>query len=106
MSCLRRRKPKKGRVREEMFGVYLGDFPADICDSCGESFTDQETTGKIERIAKDRGVWGLGFKTRVTKTGNSLAVRIPKKIADFIKLKEGEEAYIHPDRNKVVIERI
>lgn len=95
---------KKGRINEEMFGVQLGEFPADICNNCGESFTDIESTKKIEEIAKKKGIWGLGTKTRVTKTGNSLAIRIPKKIANFLSLKEGEEAYIHPESGKLMIE--
>lgn len=95
---------KRKKIKEEMFGVYLGEFPADVCTKCGESFTDAETTREIERIAKKKGVWGLGIKTKITKTGNSLAVRIPKKIADFLKLKKDKEAYIHPDANKLVIE--
>jgi len=37
-----------------MFGVYLGEFPADICSKCGESFTDQVTTRKIEEIARHK----------------------------------------------------
>ena len=43
---------KKGKIKESMFGVYLGDFPAEICSECGESFTDSETTKKIEEIAE------------------------------------------------------
>ncbi len=93
-----------GKIKETMFGVYLGEFPAKICTSCGESFTDEKTTKKIEERAKKKGLWGLGKKTKITKTGNSLAVRIPKNIADFLNLKEGNEAYIHPEKNKLVIE--
>ncbi len=95
---------KKGKIKETMFGIYLGEFPADICSKCGESFTDQETTRKIQQIAKEKGIWGLGKKTKITKTGNSLAVRIPKDIAHFLELKEGKEAYIHPEDKKLVIE--
>lgn len=95
---------KKGKIKETMFGVYLGEFPADICSKCNESFTDSETTRKIEDIAKQKGIWGLGRKTKITKTGNSLAVRIPREIADYLKLKNGTEAYIHPDDKKLVIE--
>ena len=95
---------KKGKIKETMFGVYLGEFPAEICDKCGESFTDEKTTRAIEEAAKKKGIWGLGKKTKITKTGNSLAVRIPKEIAKFLNLKEGEEAYIHPDKNKIIIE--
>jgi len=95
---------RKGKIREEMFGTFLGEFPADVCEKCGESFTDSETTLKIEKIAKKKGLWGLGVKTKIAKTGNSLAVRIPVKIADFLHLKEGDEAYMHPDGGRLVVE--
>jgi len=97
-------KLKKGKIKEYMFGVYLGEFPAEICTKCNESFTDSKTTRKIEDIAIKKGIWGLGKKTKITRTGNSLAVRIPKKIADHLKLTEGKEAYIHPEKDKLVIE--
>lgn len=95
---------KNGKVKEYMFGVYLGEFPAEICTKCGESFTDSKTTKEIELAAKKKGIWGLSKKTKITKTGNSLAVRIPKQIAVYLKLKDGEEAYIHPEDSKLVIE--
>jgi len=95
---------KKARIKEHMFGIYLGEFPAEICNSCKESFTDGETTRKIEDAAKKKGIWGIGKMTKIIKTGNSLAIRIPKEIADFLKLKEGKETYLHPEGNKLVIE--
>lgn len=95
---------KKSKIKEYMFGVYLGEFQAEICSKCGESFTDSDTTKKIEEIAKRKGVWGLGTTTKITKTGNSLAARIPKRIVDYLKLKNGKEVYIHPEKNKIVIE--
>jgi len=39
---------RRGKAREEMFGVDLGEYPAEICDSCGESFVDQQAMKKIE----------------------------------------------------------
>lgn len=95
---------KKSKIKEYMFGIYLGEFPANICSKCGESFTDSNVTRKIEEIAKQKGIWGLSSITKITKTGNSLAVRIPKKIADYLKLKNGKEAYVHPENNKLIIE--
>lgn len=95
---------KKDRIKETMFGVYLGEFPAEICNKCNESFTDSETTRKIEEVAKKKGLWGLDKKTKIIMAGNSLAVRIPKKIGEFLKLKAGEEAYIHPENKKLIIE--
>ena len=95
---------RKGKIKEEMFGVYLGEFPAEICTKCNESFTDEKTTRMIEEAAKKKGIWGMGKKTKITKTGNSLAVRIPQEIAKFLNLKDGKEAYIHPEGNRLIIE--
>ena len=95
---------KKGKIKEYVFGVYLGEFPADICDKCKESFTDSLTTKKIEETAKKKGIWDLGKRTKITRSGNSLAIRIPKKLAEYLKLSEGKEAYIHPENNRLIIE--
>lgn len=95
---------KKGRVKETLFGIFLGEFPAEICSSCNESFTDEATTRKIEAIAKKKGIWGLGAKTKIAKTGNSLAVRIPKKLVQYLNLKENEETYIYPEEKKLIVE--
>ena len=95
---------KDGTTKESMFGVYLGEFPAKICNKCSESFTDEKTTKNIENIAKNKGIWNLGRKTKITKSGNSLAVRIPKEIVNYLNLQEGKEAYINPEKNKIIIE--
>jgi YgiT-type zinc finger domain-containing protein len=95
---------KKGKVKEEMFGIFLGEFPAEVCSRCSESFTDEETTKKIESAAKSKGVWDLGKRTKIARSGNSLAVRIPKEIAEYLDLREGSEAFIHPDKNRLVID--
>jgi len=97
---------KKTKVKEEMYGVFLGEFPAEVCNKCNESFTDEVTTRKITESAKEKGVWGLGVKTKIAKTGNSLAIRIPQKLATFLNLKEGEETYLHPDKKNLIIEMI
>lgn len=95
---------KKGVVKEYMLGKFLGEFPAEICSKCKESFVNSDSMRQIEDAAKKKGIWGLGAVTKITKTGNSLAVRIPKKIADYLNLKNGKEAYIHPEDDKLVIE--
>ncbi|MBS3110407.1 AbrB/MazE/SpoVT family DNA-binding domain-containing protein [Candidatus Woesearchaeota archaeon] len=97
---------KQAKVKESMFGIYLGEFTAQVCSKCGESFTDEKTTKAIESAAKEKGIWGLGQKTKITKTGNSLAIRIPKEIAKFLKLEEGSEAFMHPDKDKLIIESL
>ena len=87
-----------------LFGVDLGRYRRVKYNACGEVFTDAKVMEKIEATAKKKGIWGLGAKTKIARTGNSLAIRIPKKIAKFLKLKEGKETYIHPEKNKLIIE--
>lgn len=96
---------RKGTVREEMFGADLGEYPAQVCDSCGESFVDQDVMKKIEARAKQMGLWGLAKKVSIAKSGNSLVVRIPAELARFLRLKGGEEALVRPEgKEKIVVE--
>jgi YgiT-type zinc finger domain-containing protein len=95
----------RGRIREQMFGVDLGEYPAEICDSCGESFVDLEAMRKIEARARKLGLWGLAKKVSIAKSGNSLVVRIPADLARFLKLKGGEDAVVRPEgRERIVVE--
>ena len=94
----------KKQVDFSMYGISLGKFPAEVCSKCGEEVFDEKTSEGIDRIAKQKGLWGLAKKVKIVKIGNSLAVRIPKPISDFLKLKEGKDALIRPDKDKIVIE--
>jgi YgiT-type zinc finger domain-containing protein len=38
---------EKKEIREEVQGIFLGVFPAEVCNKCGESYTDSKTTKKI-----------------------------------------------------------
>jgi len=95
---------KATKEKHVLFGVDLGTYPAEKCTICGEVFTDSSHMKKIEEIAKAKGIWGIGKKTKITRSGNSLAVRIPKEVANFLHLKEGQDVSLHPDQNKLVIE--
>jgi hypothetical protein len=106
MRCPTCNKGTLVRVKEQhvQYGVDLGAFPGEKCDACGELFTAGSVMQRIEAAAKAKGVWGLGRKTKVTRTGNSLAVRIPKELAEHLHIKEGKDAFIHPEKDKLVIE--
>ena len=106
MKCPVCEKGKLKKVMEKhiLFGVDLGTYPGEKCSICTEIFTDSSYIKKIESVAKQKGIWGLEAKTKIAKTGNSLAVRIPQKIANFLNLRAGAEARIHPEANKLVIE--
>ena len=83
-------------VEYKEFGIPLGKFTANICKNCGEAFFDSETAKKIQEKSKEMGLFGLAKKTKVAKVGNSLAIRIPKEIAEFLKLKKEKEVSIVP----------
>ena len=91
--------------RSELYGFDLGEYPAEVCRSCGEVFWKEVDVRKMEEKAKKLGIWGLEHKTRVGVAGNSLIVRVPKSIAKFIGMKKGEVVYLHPlGRDKLLIE--
>ena len=91
--------------RAEQNGFNLGVFVAEVCPSCGQVFWDQKSILRMERRAKQIGIWGLEQKTKVAAVGNSLAVRIPKRIADFLGLRRGAEVLVHPmGKDRLIIE--
>lgn len=95
---------KKSKIREEQFGVFLGEYEGLRCNICGESFLDEKATHDILQRSKELGIFGLEATTKVTKSGNSLSIRVPKKLAEFMKLKEGKEVRMHPAGNKLIVE--
>ena len=97
-----------GELKEELaehkeFGISLGKYKGNVCANCGEVFFDSATAKKIQAKSKEFGLFGLAKKTKVAKVGNSLAIRIPKEIADFLKLKKEEEVRIMPKSQKELV---
>lgn len=96
----------KKKIEYSLLGERIGIFLADICLKCNEQFFDPKVSLEIEKIAKSKGLWDLKFKTKVNKLGNSLAIRLNKKLIDFLKIEKGEEIIIYPEtKHKIVIGR-
>lgn len=96
---------KKGKFEEEMFGISLGKYDAEICDKCGEAFFSTEAMEQMEAKAKELGIWGLAKNLKIVKSGNSLSVRIPAKVAKFLNIQEGEKVVLYPEgKKKFVVE--
>ncbi len=87
-----------------MFGVDLGTYPAQRCTACHEAFFDENAARQIEHVAKRKGIWGLGAKTKVSRSGNSLAIRIPKELVRYMKIREGSGVYLHPEKDRLIVE--
>jgi YgiT-type zinc finger domain-containing protein len=96
---------EKQRVEERMFGVSLGEFEGERCPKCGETFLDEAGMDELEKRARAAGVWGLGKKAKVAKSGNSLVIRIPSELAKYLHLKPGSEVFVHPEgEDRIVVD--
>ena len=96
---------KKEIVNEEYLGHALGEYEGFLCPKCGETLLTEESVKKAQERAKELGIFGLAQKTTIAKSGNSLVVRLKKKIIDYLELFEGEEVTVHPEgKKRIVIE--
>lgn len=95
----------KKTVPYSVYDVELGSFPAEVCTKCSEQWFSEETAKQIERIEKEKGLFGLSRQSKISYSGNSLIIRIPNEIAKFMNLKKEKQVLIHPEgRNKMLIE--
>ena len=98
------RKMAHKKVDYSLYGVSLGKFPALVCDKCNETFFSEETSREITKTAKEKGLWGLGTKTKIGQAGSTLDIRLNKRLIEFMGLKKGEEVTIYPEsKNKLII---
>ena len=95
---------KNKTVDYEIYGTVIGKFPALVCDSCGEQWFSEETSRKIEEKERELGLFGLAIETKVSYSGNSLIIRIPKELAKFMNIKKESKIQIVPEnKNKLCI---
>ncbi|MBI4448993.1 hypothetical protein HY641_03135 [Candidatus Woesearchaeota archaeon] len=92
------------KVDYMLLGQSLGKFDAQVCTTCGEVCYEEEVSKEMTRIAKEKGLWGLSATTKVGQTGDSLDVRLSKRIVDFVGIKKGTEVTIQPvNKHKIEI---
>ena len=95
----------KKKVDYSLYSIKIGSFPAMVCPKCNESYFSEETSKKITKLTKEKGLWGLGTKKKIGQAGSTLDIRLSKNIIDFMKLKKGEEVTIYPEsKNRLVVE--
>ena len=90
-------KTIKKTIEHKEFGISLGNFKAEACKKCGEVYFDEKTAEKIQQKSKQLGLFGLAKKAKIAEVGNSIAIRIPKDVAEFLNLKKGREVLIFPE---------
>lgn len=88
------------RVPYETLGIDVGMFDAWVCRRCGEVWFPQAIAEAIEQREKKLGLWGLEQRTKVSVSGNSLMVRIPKAMGRFLDLRKGDAVVLRPEGKK------
>lgn len=97
-------KLKNKLVDYKIYGKSIGKFNALVCDSCGEQWFDEETSKKIENSERKFNLFGLSRETKISYSGNSLIIRIPKELAKFMGLKKETSVILYPeDKNKFCV---
>ncbi len=92
------------KVPYNFLGEKIGIFDALVCSKCQETLFESAASNKIEEEVKRRGLWGLRARSKVSKVGNALDVRIPKQLASFLSLKKGQDIIIEPiDKTRLQI---
>lgn len=83
----------KREKREISHGVYA---QVEVCLNCKDEWIDEHEYEKLRAL----------FKRKAFKIGGSIAVRIPKEIADVLKINDGEDLSITTKNEQIIIEKI
>jgi antitoxin component of MazEF toxin-antitoxin module len=98
-------KLKSSLTDAEFFSFNFGIKHASVCTKCGAEYLPQEVMEEIETEVKKRALCGLERRGRVAKSGNSLVIRIPKEIAESLKIKRDLPIVIYPSEpRKLIVE--
>ena len=97
---------EKQKIDFLLYGESLGKFEAEVCSKCGEKFFSEEASDKIDEKAKKKGLYGLEAHTTVGAVGNSLDIRLNKKIIKFLGIKKGTAVNVYPESKKKLIVEI
>lgn len=98
---------KDSTAEVELFGLSFGVHPCEVCTRCGAEYLDNETVERVQSMAKKRGFFGLEKNLQVSRTGNSIAIRIPSDVARLLKLRPKSLVRLWPiDRKRIQIEVI
>ena len=83
MRCICGKEAKKGKISVKVYGIDIGQFEGYKCE-CGEEWFDEKTVDEIEKRSMELGIFGLGVKEKVSASGNSLIIRVPKKFGGIL----------------------
>jgi hypothetical protein len=96
---------KKSHTEVEFFGIDFGIKECEVCTKCGSEYLSDEVLNGVEEEVKKKRLFGLEKQAQITKSGNSLVVRIPPEIAKFSGLNYRDRIRMYPvAKNKIEME--
>lgn len=96
---------KRSSTQVEFFGIDFGIRPCEICTKCGSEYLDDEVLTEIEQEVKKKKLFGLEKQMQITKSGNSLVIRLPPEIVHYSKIKYKDRVRIYPvAKNRIEVE--
>ena len=93
---------KKSYTPVEFFGIDFGMRECEVCSKCGSEYLSDTVLDEIEQEVKKKKLFGLEKRAQITKSGNSLVVRIPPEIANFTGAKYKDLIRIYPSGKKKI----
>ncbi len=102
--CGGRVKWKRDKVVVE--GIDCGILDVETCGKCGEEYLPDKSLEVVEARLKEAGLWGVKRKKATFwKSGSSVVLRIPKEMANDLKLASNRRADIYAEgKNRIVVE--
>ncbi len=89
-------KLKKSKTQVEFFGLDFGLRDCEVCTSCGSEYLNDTVLLEIEQEVKKKKLFGLEKQAQVTKSGNSLVLRLPPEIVKFTGISYKDHVKIYP----------
>ncbi len=79
---------------EEKREIEKGVFATvEVCPKCKDEWIDEKEHDRLVEL----------FKRKAFNLSGSIAVRLPKEIADVLKIKEGTELYITVSKDEKIV---
>lgn len=96
---------KKSHTQVEFFGIDFGIRECEVCTKCATEYLGDETLDEIEMEVKKKKLFGLEQQTAITKSGNSLVIRLPPPLVKFAGLRHHDRIRLYPaGKNRIEIE--
>src|SRR3989338_2847835 len=77
-------------------GYHLHNVRAYQCYKCNKTFFTEEQAHEMEARTAEVKEYTFGFERKVTISGKSLVVSIPKELADHLEIRQGQKVKIIP----------